>query len=341
MKLKPLLCALCLALFAGAAYSQTPAQTLAQTPAEPAAATEEGEVVLVVGKRPGPGLWKVSKGEHVLWIFGAYSPLPKNIEWRSVELEQILARSQEYIAPPSASAQVGFFKGLTLLPHMIGLRKNPDGAQLRDLLPAQVYARWLVLKQKYLGNDEGIERERPIFAAEALFQGALRHSGLVTDRAVRARIDALVKQHGLRVTEPAVVLSMDDPGAAMKEFKRLPMDGASCFSTTLERLETDLDSMRVRANAWAKGDLDAIQKLSYADHEEACKAAMNNSAFIKGRAELQQVEERMREAWLTAAEKALATNTSSFSVLPLRHLLNPQGFVAALEAKGYRVDKPD
>ena len=52
---------------------------LAQTavpPAEPAApgaaAVQEAApaTVIVEGRRPGPGVWKVSKDGHVLWVFG-------------------------------------------------------------------------------------------------------------------------------------------------------------------------------------------------------------------------------------------------------------------------------
>ena len=41
------------------------------------------EVVLVVGEQPGPGLWKVSSGEHVMWILGEISPCPRKVRWKS------------------------------------------------------------------------------------------------------------------------------------------------------------------------------------------------------------------------------------------------------------------
>ena len=40
------------------------------------------EEVLVTGEHPGPGLWKVTRGTHVLWILGVRSPLPKDLVWR-------------------------------------------------------------------------------------------------------------------------------------------------------------------------------------------------------------------------------------------------------------------
>lgn len=49
----------------------------------------------------------------------------------------------------------------------------------------------------------------------------------------------------------------------------------------------------------------------------------------------------MRETWLAAAEKSLTANTSTFAVLALKDILDPKGLVAALEAKGYVVEKPE
>ena len=62
------------------------------------------EEVLVTGVQPGPGLWRVTRptdeGEHVLLIMGQYRTLPKEMEWRSTELEAAIASSQELLAEP-------------------------------------------------------------------------------------------------------------------------------------------------------------------------------------------------------------------------------------------------
>ncbi len=72
--------------------------------------------VLVTGEQLGPGLWKVSKGDHVLWILGTQAPLPKKMSWRATEVEKTIAQSQEVLADASAKVDVGFFRMLTLLP---------------------------------------------------------------------------------------------------------------------------------------------------------------------------------------------------------------------------------
>jgi hypothetical protein len=339
---KRLVGALCMCLLAAPAWSQTEA-AVASVGHEQAAQADasEPQKVLVAGMRPGPGLWKISKGDHVLWVFGTYSPLPKKMEWRSHEVEKILAQSQEYLYPPGSWLHVGWARGLTLLPFAVGIKKNPDGALLRDVLPADVHARWLLLKKKYIGDDEGIERERPMFAAQALLQKGLAHAGLSSGGEVRDAIEEMAKKKNIKMTSTNVALAVDDPVRAIKDFKKSSLDDVACFSITLEWLETDIDAMRVRANAWAKGDLEAIRKLSYADRKGACDAAFTNSTVFQSRAGLQAVPQRVREAWLAAAEKSLATNASTFATLPLNEILDPTGYVAALAAKGYVVQVPE
>ena len=329
-----LLPALCLVLLASPAWSQQ----ADEAPAEAEPATEK---ILLVGQRPGPGLWKVSKDDHVMWVFGTYSPLPEKMDWRSQQVEAILAQSQEYLAPPVARAKVGFFRGLTLLPSLIGLKKNPDGATLHDVLPADVYARWQPLKAKYLGDNDDIERERPIFAAQTLFAAGLKQAGLSKGFEVTRKIDGIVKQRKIKVTETGIKLEMDDPAKMMKEFKKSPLADAACFSKTLARLEGDIDAMRVRANAWAKGDLEAIQKLGYADQESECGDAMLNADFVKSRSGFQNIKQRVLAAWLESAEKAIAANGTTFATLQLADIVGPDSYLTALKAKGYQVESPD
>lgn len=309
--------------------------------AQDAEPEKPSEQIVVVGQKPGPGLWKVSKGDHVLWVFGSYAPLPRKMEWRSREVEKILAESQEYLLPPNARADVGFLKGLTLLPQMIGLKKNPDGAELKDVLPADVYARWLELKQKYIGDDGGIERERPLFAAGELHRRALGKIGLGTDKEVRERIGKLVKQYNLRSTKTEVLLALDDPSRMLKEFKKSPLEDVACFRKTLDQLEGELDTLRTRANAWAVGDIGEILKLNFAERENSCRDAVYNSQFMKEQASFQSMEQRMRESWLSAAERALAANRSTFAVLQLRDIVDPDGYIAALKTRGYSVQPPE
>jgi hypothetical protein len=204
-----------------------------------------------------------------------------------------------------------------------------------------VYARWEVLMAKYIGDDDGVERERPLFAAQQLYSRGLAHAGLAGGSEVQGAIEKIVKKHKIKTTSTGIELDIKEPRQMLKEYKKTTLDDAACFAKTLERLETDIDSMRVRANAWAKGDLAVIEKLSFADREEACGNAIRNAGFVKTKAEFQDVDARIEAAWLAAAEKSLTANASTFAILPLKRLLETKGYLAALQQRGYTVEKPE
>ena len=182
----------------------------AQIPASPSA----GEVPVVLetmavsGEQPGPGLWKVSKGDHVLWIVGTQTPLPQKMTWRAKGIEAIVAQSQEVLSPPSMGVsmkQIGWFTALTMLPSALQVRKNPDDAMLKDIVPAELHARWIVLRDKYVDsydiNDEekNIEGWRPMFAALELYRKAISKSGLTSANPVwpfiREAAKKIIRRH--------------------------------------------------------------------------------------------------------------------------------------------------
>lgn len=326
---KRTIAAAALCMLAGAAWAQE------ENPA-PAADTEQ---VLIVGQRPGPGLWKVSKGDHVMYIFGDYAPLPVNMDWRSQEVESIMAKSQEYLRKPEFGMSVGFWGGLKMLPSIFGAMNNPDGAKLVDVLPAETYDRWLVLKAKYIGDDSSIERERPMFVAETLYKKGLEKNGLTKSTGVYVRLEKLVQQYKIKTTSSNFEMELEDPAQALKDFKRSPGTDTACFVKTVDRLESDLGAMRSRANAWAVGDMSKIASLDFADREESCKdAILNNDAF---KSRLKDVMATLKQKWVANAERALDKNDTTFAVLALQSILDPKGPVAELKDKGYKVEAPE
>lgn len=321
---------LCLCLITLPSYAQTQDAPV-DTPAV--------EQVRVVAQRPGPGMWKVSRGEHTLWVFGTYSPMPHNIEWRSAQVEAAIARSSEYLAPPGAQARLGILKGLTLLPSMIGLRKNPNGQRLSDLLPPEQYARWTQLKAKYLPDDD-VERERPVYAAETLVRAATKQAGLTGKDAVEKRIAELVGKHKLKQTSATVDLPMDNARTILSDLKKTSLNDVECLVKTMANLDRDVADAGARANAWARGNIDEIRSLDYAERDQACFKNIIDSAAFASEPAFRNMRELMNQKWLAAAEQALASNSSTFAVLPIKEILDPNGVVAALAARGYTVEAP-
>lgn len=297
--------------------------------------------MVVSGAQPGPGMWKVSKGDHVLWILGTLSPLPKGMEWQSREIEAVIAQSQEVLSSPGVAlnVKIGVFQGLMLAPKLLGIRRNPDGASLQQIVPADIYARWLPLKRKYIGNDRGIEAWRPLFAAIELYEDAIHKSGLTERSNVDSVIKAAIKRNKVKVTAPMVKLVIEDPKAAVNEFRASSMDDVDCFDKTMQRLETDLDTMVARANAWAVGDIEALRQLPHANQMDACVKATTEAGFARKRG-FGDIDARVQQRWLADAEVALANNRVTFATLEMPELLKPDGYLARLQAQGYAVQAP-
>ncbi|KZC17614.1 polysaccharide biosynthesis protein GumN [Rhodanobacter sp. FW510-R12] len=314
----------------------------AQSAAAPPPEVANLPVVVVSGVQPGPGLWKVSKDGHVMWVLGTLSPLPRAMQWQSREVEQVLGASQQVLREPSVQlkADVGFLGKLFLLPSAYSARKNDDGATLQQVLPPPVYARWQVLKLKYLGDDRGVERWRPLFAAQELYKKALKANGLSRSGGVEASVDELAKRSGVPELPTDYHVLIEHPRAAIKAFKQAAPRDTTCFIRTLDSVEHDMPAMTARANAWATGDLQALRELPDSDRHDACVAAVAGAGFAQTLG-LDDVPAKQRATWLAAARKALAGNAQTFALLPMDELLKPDGYLAALQAEGYQVDAPE
>lgn len=325
------------------------AQSTAATAPPPPVPSDVAELatVVVTGVQPGPGLWKVTRkdpatGDHVLWVLGTLSPLPQSVQWQSHELEQVISESQQVLLSPSVTfkADVGFLGKMFLLPSAYSARKNDDGATLQQVLPPPVYARWQLLKQKYIGNDRGIERWRPIFVAQELYRKAIKANGLSKTGGIQANIDALAKRYRVKEVPTSYQVVIKHPRAALQAFKSSAPHDTTCFIRTLDSIEQDMPTMKARANAWATGDLQALRELPDSARRDACVAALADAGFARTLG-LDDVPAKLAQVWLSAARAALASNKQTFAMLPMDELLSPTGYISKLKAQGYVVESPE
>ncbi len=340
-----------------------------------APAQEDMETVLVTGEQPGPGLWKVSRDGHVMWVFGTIGEVPDTIVWRTKELEARIAESQEVLYPgwPRVGLDVSAFQVLTLVPLAFKAAKNPEGRKLKDVLSAEDYARWLRLKQKYLGDDDDIEKYRPSVAEEMLnsARNKARHKPFkgLKFTWVNEVVNKLARKHDVRIHNLPMVeheIKVEKPRAILKAARDYDLAEGECVGRNLERIEkTDalgLPAVDVaKINAWARGDiasLGARTALDPALEPEDCQTASLNAAMKREDADLpkelrrgfnliQQQEELQKQAgveaernWIDAADAALRTNTSTVAVLPMNVVLNPWIYMAKLKDKGAVIEGP-
>lgn len=302
------------------------------------------DAVLVGGDQPGPEMWLVRSpdGLRDMYVMAVLSPLPAGMKLQSKRIDAVVANAQEVIRQPSVSFTVdtGWVRGLMLLPKVLGARRNPDGKRLEELVSPQAYARWKVLKARYIGRNNGIESWRPLFAAQELYQEAMKDAGLDNRSAVNDVLAAAIEAHHPAVTVVKETITVTDPKPLLREFSRTTLDDVACFDNTMKLIETELGTMRQRANAWATGDMATLQVLPPPYQWEACSAAISEAGIGK-RLGFGDVERRLEDKWMAAAEQALATNRVTFALLSAGNVFGPKSYLAKLKAKGYTVMAPD
>lgn len=329
-------------LLAGAAWGAEPPPTMPATmPAtapptvQPAAAAAELPEVDVLGEQPGPGLWKVTRGDHTLWVLGTLDQVPRHMTWHSRQVESALASSQVLLpSNPALSAHLSPVLLVRLYVQWRGLQKEPDRTRLRDWLSPALYMRFEAQKQRFDANDERIEKLRPPFAAMRLYQRALDVSGLSHSNAVEAAVLELARRQHVPIERSQ--LRVEDPLGTLKQARTLsPAAEVNCLASTVHRLETDLPVMQQRAHAWAVGDVQALRELPFEDQRETCTVELSAVP------DLHALVDAATRNWLQTADAMLTQHRVSFAVQPIYQLLAADGPLAHFRAEGDRVDAPE
>lgn len=284
------------------------------------------EEVLVVGEHPGPGLWKVSKGSHTLFILGTHAPLPKDLLWRSKEVESAIARSNELLGAYSVSLRVDQEAAF-----------QSRSGKLKELLPPRMYAQWRVLRDKYIGADDQTDRLLPAAAALLLQARAYEQSGLTYSDAVWRKIYQLAGERGVPVWPQNYDTRL--VAGEWRRTRKAHQNGVKYLAETMDRLSSDILDARAAANAWATGDIAALQDLAETDASYARSLAYS-WPFLSDK-EVQRLHNEAENKLLTALERAMNRNEATFAALPIHLLLRKDGVIARLRAAGYSIEEPD
>jgi len=306
-------------------------------PQPTATATDEPppEEVVVEGKHEGPRMWRVTKGDHTLWILGTITPLPRKMEWQSDSVETLLHETQEVLpAWPSIGVGANPFTALRLYFTWRKIQKSPDHMKLQEQLPPPLYERFSALRARYAPKDTKLEELRPMLAGGRLLDDALNVSGLTMRNEVQKEVLKLASKQGVKVHQTK--MKVDDPVDVLKDLGETPKESeVACLAAIVSRLETDMGPMQARARAWALGDVDTLRSLPHSvDDRIACLAAVSTSERVRN------LVIKAQDDWLIEAEDALARNKSTLAVQSMDRLLGDDGILATLRTKGYKVEGP-
>jgi uncharacterized protein YbaP (TraB family) len=293
---------------------------------EPSAKLEE---IVVSGERAGPGLWHVYKGSAQLWIFGTVTPLPKDMTWRSKQLETILdGTDQVLVAKPF---EIGVARALWLLVTQRDLLMAGHGKKLKDVMPADLHERFAAQRAKFTKDADKWEKFRPIIAAAFLEEDALHAVGLSTRLDLTDEVRSLARKHHVRIEEFKIA-GLHDVLDALKTLP--PQTEEKCVAASLATIETGLPRLIDRAQAWTTGDVQRIQSLPESAEVAACRTAIT---VDPGAGDLLAL---LRQTWLENMERHLQSGGVTLAVVSMDMLIETGGFLDELRAHGYTIDAP-
>jgi hypothetical protein len=348
-----------LAVLTGPVIAQEPAE---ETEAfDELEALDELEVVVIVGGFATPRMWKVSRGDHVMWVLGNSGSAPAGVKWRSEQLEARVAQSKVVMYPGwvNTGPDIGVLKAITLLPAAFKAAKNPDGKKLKAVLPPETYARWRVLKTTYIGRDEDVEKWRPAIAIgmlESAVTKKLRPAPASSGKpppmgpSLRSVVDKAAKKHKVKVrTMPTVERRIKvNAREILKSAYHTDFGDVMCFTQQLEYLERFIEYVNQMVSAPAQGStrpprgqtcdqflINGLRSGEIPDPAGALKVLEDME--LQGKLGRQQLDAE----WIAAAQAALAKNKSTFAVLSMREVTRPDGYLTRLRELGYEVEEPE
>ena len=298
-----------------------------------AASTEQApaalDEIVVTAERAGPGMWHVHSGDANVWLLGSISPLPRDITWRSKQVESVLESTSQVLVQKPIEISVPRILWMLIADRkylMVG-----GGKKLKDVLPPDLHARFAAQRSKVTDDADKWERYRPIIAAAFLQQAVFHQVNLSMRLDLGAALRVLAKKHGVRVEEVKVA-GVSDMLEALKTIP--PATERTCVEASLTTLESGLPRLVERAQAWTGGNVERLENMPELKSVDACRNALDAGQ------DAVDVIGRIRQTWLENIEKYLHSAGTTIAVVNLDLMLERGGLLDQLRAKGYEIDAP-
>jgi len=289
------------------------------------------EVVLVLGEQPGPGLWKVSSGEHVMWILGEISPFPRRVKWRSKTFENLLGKSQELLLDLS-----GFWSANHTDTRRLAMAELlPAQVTLKDVISPELRRKVEITARRYDAPE--LEDLHPFAVTNRLVVSAMDAMDLKSFSA-RFTAQQLARKRHLKITRFAVPeLPFDQ---RLKNWQ--DPSNVVCLERLVAAIGDGGAGVRKLANAWSEGEIAALRELvpRYSFSRDGFRADKCAAAMHGGQRQAADYKRKRTQLWLQQARRALRNNARTMAVVPMAELFAPDGYLAGLRAAGYEIEEP-
>lgn len=263
-----------------------------------------------------PALWEIrgAHGQHG-WLLGTMHALPPHLGWRTQRIRAALAASDELMVEAAGIADASEPRRIFLA---MGRAAMPVPPELR-IDPAHRPALTMLIARS--GQDPAQLASLKTWALALTLGQVAQHGGAELDAANGAD-RALLADHGA-----AQVIELEGVTAQFQQFDRLPeaaqrrLLGAVLAGQA--SAETELTAL---AHAWARGDVAAMERTT---REGLLADPELRAALFTTR----------NRAWAGPISASMAAGHHPFVAVGAAHMLGPDGLVALLAARGYRLTR--
>jgi uncharacterized protein YbaP (TraB family) len=282
------------------------------------------EEVEVIGRLPGPALWRVSTPTSQLWIVGMVGQVPKGYAWDNRRVVVALDGARELILPPGILGGVSNTEMVADPNHLFHL---PTGETVRGDLPPALAARLEAAVTAIGQKPDQYDHWRPVLSALTLSSAGPSHYGYAPQI---LSIAGLARSHRIKVRSLA---NYAKGGDLIRDLAAAPPAAAqTCMTLAVQNLERlPADGPR-RAAAWATGDLKTLRAMSDFRDMEPCFDAVPGTATMRDRAAAD---------WARELGKVLVTPGKTVVAVNLDDLTRKGGLLDQLKAQGLDVIGPD
>lgn len=268
--------------------------------------------------RADPPMWVVRDADSELVLFGSVHLLPPDLAWRTVALDEALARAEDLwleLPVDEASQQ----QGAKLAQQRMLL---PKGQTLDGQLSAAGRTRLRRIAPGLGLTAQQLQPLRPWMAEVTLTVALAQRAGATSGGGVEQTLSrdptVTARRRAFETVEQQVALFADAP----------PKEQVAALEQTMREIEEDPLSYDRLAKAWAASDLAALQV-------EALDPMRKQSPALFKRL----VSDRNR-AWTGVIVDRLKGSGRTVVVVGAGHLIGNDGLPQRLRALGYRVEGP-
>ena len=278
----------------------------------------------VIGRRPGPALWTVKRGDATVVVVGALTPLPHMLDWDTTRVERAMDGADLVLLPPRG--RPGVLDIVSIFLHGADAYL-PRGRSVYDEMTPDEKARFENLRVQAKTETKRYASLKPALAGVRLLSDFRKAAGL-SDAKPASTIEHLAQVHHIRVK---TVGEFKLAGLFRAITHMTPEQNRDCLDAAIADAEREAQHGQDLARAWADGDLKTVTA--------TYRGALMDRCVLEAPS-LQAALEKGMNQGMAEVNAALSRPGKTVLVVDLGLLFRPNGLLDQLRAEGDEVKTP-